>query len=951
MLKSRSFFVNISKYRIRKENLAFLSNQPVIAIRREDGNLWERRAPLTPTHVQSLVNNGVKVLVQPANKRAFPVQEYANAGAEITENLSNASVILGVKQVPIESLIPDKTYVFFSHTIKAQAENMQLLDAILEKNIRLIDYEKMEKADGTRVVAFSKYAGYAGMVDILHGIGLRLLALGHHTPFMHIGIAHNYRTAGQAIQAVRDAGYEISLDRMPASIGPLVFVFTGTGAVSQGAQEVFKELPCIFIEPQDLRFVAEHGDTRVIYGCVVSPHHHLRRKNDSGFNFEEYLEKPHLYESVFAKEIAPYASCIINGIFWRPNDPRLLETEDGPLLLKNGVPKVSPLIRRNASEPVAGCPKLPQRLIAICDISADPGGSIEFTNDCTTIDAPFEVYNPDVECGVSSDDVNDSEKRQHIKGDGFLLCSIANLPAQLPRESSQFFGDLLMPYMNEIIRNDAKIPFEDTNHIDPVVRNAVIASNGHLTPKYDYITEMRERREKEGAMMTDASDKHKVLVLGAGYVSHPVIDYVTRYNDTVVTVASAIPDEVDKMSSRNFRNTSPVLLDVLKEKERLEDLIKGHDVVVSLLPYTMHYDIAEVCVEHKKHFVTASYVCKPIQGLHQKAMDAGVKIVMEMGVDPGVDHMLAMKSFDDIKDAGGKIKSFISFCGGLPAPEDSGNPLRYKFSWSPEGVLRVVLAATKYLSNNQIVERPAGKSYQMGIMPVDFMPAFNLEGLPNRDSVQYKDQYGLKDAHTVIRGTLRYKGYTDMICALQNLGLIDVNDHPLLQTNKQLTWNNFMMGLTGTSTLKELSNKVLEAAKDDENILEGLKSLGVLGDTLVGNKQTPISALAELLEKNLSYQPGERDLVLMRHEIVGELPDGKTVKHDIDLALYGESDGGYTAMAKGVGYPCGVATRMVLLNEIEDNGVVIPLQKSVYSPILKRLNKLGIVPKTKISKI
>lgn len=157
-----------------------------------------------------------------------------DAGAVIREDISNASVIFGVKQVPIDSLIPGKTYCFFSHTIKAQESNMPLLDAILEKNIRLIDYERIIDESGQRQVAFGKYAGIAGMINILHGLGLRLLALGHHTPFTHIGPPHNYRNSSMARAAVRDCGYEIALGLMPRSIGPLTFVFTGSGNVSQG---------------------------------------------------------------------------------------------------------------------------------------------------------------------------------------------------------------------------------------------------------------------------------------------------------------------------------------------------------------------------------------------------------------------------------------------------------------------------------------------------------------------------------------------------------------------------------------------------------------------------------------------------------------------------------------------------------------------------------------------
>lgn len=313
-----------------------------LGIRREEQSVWERRAPLAPFQCRMLVKRGCRVLVQPSNRRAYPMQAYTQAGAIIQEDLSEADVICGVKQVPIDSLIKDKTYCFFSHTIKAQEANMPLLDAILEKNIRLLDYERMCDEEGFRVVAFGKYAGVAGMINILHGLGLRLLALGHHTPFMvrdfkkinkkilysnrnsmyfsnciflqHLGLAHNYRNSGMARQAVRDAGYEIALGMMPKSIGPLTFVFTGSGNVSQGAQEVFQELPFEYVPPEMLHKVAEHGAINKVYGCEVRRHDHLMRKDTKTYNARDYDENPGAYLSTFAKKIAPYASVIVNGM-------------------------------------------------------------------------------------------------------------------------------------------------------------------------------------------------------------------------------------------------------------------------------------------------------------------------------------------------------------------------------------------------------------------------------------------------------------------------------------------------------------------------------------------------------------------------------------------------------------------------------------------------------------
>ncbi|GAA6075840.1 alpha-aminoadipic semialdehyde synthase, mitochondrial, partial [Tachysurus ichikawai] len=309
-------------------------HKSVMAIRREDINVWERRAPLAPQHVKEITAAGHKVLVQPSNRRAIHNRFYEKAGAIIQEDISEASLIIGVKRPPEEKVIPRKSYAFFSHTIKAQEANMGLLDDLLKKEVRLIDYEKMVDDNGFRIVAFGQWAGVAGMINILHGLGLRLLALGHHTPFMHIGMAHNYRNVSQAIQAVRDCGYEISLGLMPKSIGPLTFVFTGTGNVSNGAQDIFNELPCEYVEPHDLKEVSKSGDLTKVYGTVISRHHHLVRKSDGVYDPFEYEHHPERYTSHFRSTIAPYTTCLINGIYWDPQTPRLLRRLDAQKLMR-----------------------------------------------------------------------------------------------------------------------------------------------------------------------------------------------------------------------------------------------------------------------------------------------------------------------------------------------------------------------------------------------------------------------------------------------------------------------------------------------------------------------------------------------------------------------------------------------------------------------------------------
>ncbi|XP_018369650.1 PREDICTED: alpha-aminoadipic semialdehyde synthase, mitochondrial [Trachymyrmex cornetzi] len=908
-------------------NIRCISNLKgkIIAIRREDQSVWERRAPLAPANVRRLVRSGVKVIVQPSNRRAYPAQAYQAAGALLQEDISSASVIFGVKQVPVDQLIPNKTYCFFSHTIKAQESNMPLLDAILEKNIRLLDYEKLTDANGQRVVAFGKYAGVAGMVNILHGLGLRLLALGHHTPFMHIGPAHNYRDSAMARQAIRGAGYEIALGAMPKSIGPLTFVFTGSGNVSQGGQEVFQELPHEYVPPEMLRKVAEHGDTTKIYGCEVRRRHHLERKEGGGFDSEEYDQHPELYISTFSKKIAPYASVIINGIYWAVDSPKLLTIPDAKYLLR---PANTPWL------PISvGAPALPHRMLGICDISADPGGSIEFMNECTTIDTPFCLY-----------DADRNKDTKSFKGPGVLVCSIDNMPTQLPKEATDFFGNLLYPYALDIIQSDAKKPLNEHN-FSPAVHDAIIASNGELTPNFEYIQELRQLNQRSRHKADNREQQSKtVVVLGAGYVSAPLVEYLHRDKNIRLVVASQLKDEADALANR-FPGVEPVFLNVLDRPDTLHDVIKSANVVVSLLPYSLHHVIAKACIETKNHLVTASYMNNDVKALHEEAQEAGITVLNEIGLDPGIDHLLAIECFDDVRQAGGKIESFVSWCGGLPAPECSSNPLRYKFSWSPRGVLLNTLSPAKYLHEGQEVEIAGGGDLMSTVQDLDFLPGFALEGYPNRDSTTYRDHYGLQNANTVLRGTLRFKGFSDTILGLQLLGLIDPNPHPILHPNgPDITWRVLACNLLGLANdnifYGNLKQKLAERMNSWERV-KAIEELGLLEEDLVLKLNTPLDTLTHYLSKKLSFEKNERDLVILRHNVGILWPDNRRESRGINLVLYGDASG-HSAMARTVGYPAAIAVKMILDGEIQQRGMMLPFTPDIYRPILNRLRTEGV---------
>lgn len=429
---------------------------------------------MNPDQVRALVQSGVKVLIEVCNKRAYAIQEYVDAGAVISHDLSEASVIFGVKQVPIHQLIPNKTYCFFSHTIKAQPDNMPLLDALLEKNIRLVDYEKMVDDNGRRIVSFSHMAGISGTLNILHGMGLRLLGLGFNTPLMHIALPHNYPNVEVAKTAVRNAGKEIAANGVPKSMGPLTFALMGAGKVSKGCQEIFAELPVEYVKPHELKEVAQNGDVKKVYVSIIDAPDHLVREDKKAFSWEEYFKEPHLYRSIFSEEFAPWLSCIINGVLWSYSHPRTVTTSD----IKKLVTKKDPAAKDS----------LPHRLVAICDITADPGGSIEFLTDCTSIEKPFQMY--DAQTGTFKD--------MEFRGDGVLICSVSNMPSQLPTNSTDSFGAMLSPLIQELVTSNAEKPFEEEK-FSTSIKSAIIVSNGKLTPSFEYIGELRKKNEQKEA--------------------------------------------------------------------------------------------------------------------------------------------------------------------------------------------------------------------------------------------------------------------------------------------------------------------------------------------------------------------------------------------------------------------------------------------------------------------
>lgn len=898
-----------------------------MAIRRKTVDLWERRSPLVPLHVRHLVDKGIKVFVQPSNRRANTEEEYVLFGAIIREDLSKASLIIGIKSIPLdyECLISNKTYAFFSHVANGREEDMPLLEMLLHRNIRLIDFEKMIHSSGKRVLDFCKFRGYAGMIDILHGAGLRLLVLRHYTPFMHIGPAHNYRRVGMAKQAFRDVGYSISLGNMPPSIEPLVFVFTGSENNSLGTQELFFELPYELVQPEHLPSVVRSGDTRKVYGCIVNHSDLYQRRCGGGFDSLEFEKFPERFISTFNKTIAPFASILINGIDYTSKSPRLITIPDAKALLS---PKpASPWLKISP-----GCPALPHRLIAISDISNSPRGSIEFIKQITTIDNLFYVYDADE--NVSDD---------HFSGPGVLVCAIDKMPTQLPREATRFFGSLLLPYISQMIVSEATTSFEEYK-ASPIVRDAVVTSNGKLTPKYQYINDTNRRLNYRSMTHSIANGCKSILILGTGFVAPPTIEYFRKTSDIRITLASNSKAHVLKAAGR-FQNVTPEVLDLSRDPEAVEKLVASHDVVVSLLPTRLHADILNMALKHKKSFAATNYTTPDIELLAKVAEEQGVSVIMEMGLDPGIDHMLAMETFDKVHAAGGKIISFKSFCGALPAPEFSNNPLRYKFSWSPEDVLSNVTKGARYLENKTIKEIREGGELMLHSHKETSLPGLDLEVYPNRDSVAYTHRYVLPDVESFTRGTYRYAGYSDAMYGLIQLGLVSQeSDLNLCSDGPEVSWKSFLatkMGLPKDVFTDTLKDVVFNFLGENWSRYSCVKELGLFSDDPIQKLDTPLLTFSNHLKNCLSYGPGERDIIILINRVIVKWHDGSLEEKISRLVVYGESHG-MLAMSKMVGYPVAMATKMLLDGELQRSGLILPISQDIYQPILKRLKQEGI---------
>ncbi len=426
----------------------------------------------------------------------------------------------------------------------------------------------------------------------------------------------------------------------------------------------------------------------------------------------------------------------------------------------------------------------------------------------------------------------------------------------------------------------------------------------------------------------------KVLLLGAGMVAKPIAEYILE-NNIHFTIASRTVSKAEKIIGT--RANGKAVSWTVDDLTTLELLISENDLVISLLPYAHHVAVAKLCIKHKKNMVTTSYVSPEMKALDAEAHEAGIIILNEIGVDPGFDHMTAMRIIDRVKSEGGKIKEFYSVCGALAASEVADNPFRYKFSWSPKGVIMAGNNSARYLRDGEIVEISSENLFK-NPLKIEFPEVGTMEVYPNRDSLAYIGIYGLPDIETMYRGTFRYPNWCECMDAMKTLGLVSTEK----QNFDGKTYKEVVAEKMDVYP-KNVKEKAAGRLKLDLHspAIDALDWLGYFGNEKVNLAEgSTFDITADLMLKKMMLPEGERDMVIMLHSFIIEKANGQkdVVKSRLlDFAI--END---TSIARTVALPAAIAVKMILNGEITEKGVQIPIAKTIYEPVLNELEKMGI---------
>ena len=431
----------------------------------------------------------------------------------------------------------------------------------------------------------------------------------------------------------------------------------------------------------------------------------------------------------------------------------------------------------------------------------------------------------------------------------------------------------------------------------------------------------------------------RILVVGAGLSATSLIDYLLEKSDKnnwQVTVGD-YDYNLALQKVNDHPNGIALEFDVFDVEQR-NDAIRDADIVVSMLPASMHVLLAEDCVIQGVNMITASYVSNEIKALNEKAEEKGVLLLNEIGLDPGIDHLSAKKIIDEIQAKGGEITLFKSFCGGLVAPEYDNNPWNYKFTWNPRNVVLAGQGTAQFIRNNQPKFIAYNKLFRRTEL-IEVLDEGQFEGYANRDSLSYREIYGLENIPTMFRGTLRRPGFSEAWDVFVRMGMTD--DSFTISNLSEMTWRDFTNSFLVYDKKKSVEDKLQDYLSVDDAIMEKIAWLGLFEQTKIGLEEgSPAQVLQHLLEQKWALQSEDKDMIVMQHLFDYTL---NNINYHLksSLVLRGK-DQVHTAMSMTVGLPVAIATELILNGEISLSGVRIPTDKEIYLPVLERLKEFDI---------
>ncbi len=427
----------------------------------------------------------------------------------------------------------------------------------------------------------------------------------------------------------------------------------------------------------------------------------------------------------------------------------------------------------------------------------------------------------------------------------------------------------------------------------------------------------------------------KVLILGAGLVAKPMVEYLFE-NRFMLMIASPMQERANEIINKNPLGTSVNWS--MDDPETLQKLVSGYDIVVSLLPYKFHAEVAKVCLRYGKSLVTTSYVQPEILELDEDARKKGVLFLNEIGLDPGIDHMSAMRIIDHIHNKGGHVKEFYSLCGALPAPEAADNPMKYKFSWSPKGVILASRNSALYLKNGKRVKIESDNLFKDRFSY--YLPTIgDLEVYPNRDSISYIDIYGIPETKTMYRGTFRFKGWCETLDLMKRLNMLDDS----IKDYNGMSYSEFLGEVAG-SQISDIKSDIcnrLRISKESAAI-RSLEFLGFFSDERLNyHKTSPFEITSDRMIGRMLLSASERDMIILQHIFLASYPDGQKEVIKSSIVDFG-SPSTNTSIARTVALPAAIAVKLILENKIDLKGVYRPVLPQIYNPVLNELQTLGI---------